>query len=428
MAAATIGPFFSIVLTTYNRGRHIVPTIESVLQQSFTDYEVIVVGDGSNEETERVVRSFTSGKTTWRNLPENSGSQSFPNNEGIRNACGRWICYLGHDDIWTADHLARLRAAIDTDPVADFVVSGCVYHGPEGSESYYVTGLFESSDAAFEHFFPPSSLCHRRDVIDRIGEWRDPRSIRPPVDCEFLLRAAHAGLRFLSTGHVTVHKFAAGHRYLFYLRPSSAEQSAMLRSPPREEDGSLQHLLDSSRCECLYMAMRYVDFSRYEPGQLFELNRRNKGLTLPALRPLSDRVVIEQSSDLRGLDWHGLEHGVRPFRWSGPSPHPKILIPFTGRGARIAIQVLTLRPDSDPEQVSAFVEGKKVDRSIDIDGSGTKWLSFFAPLSQSDCTIASLHVPFMFRPDDIHGNGDRRRLGLAAGDIVLEPAPERPVA
>src|SRR5690348_7129616 len=109
-------PRFSIVLATYGRGRFIEPTIESVLGQTCTDFELIVVGDGCADETEAIVGSFAQAfapaKITWHNLRRNLGSQSFPNNEGIRHARGDWICYLGHDDTWSPDHLACLARTI----------------------------------------------------------------------------------------------------------------------------------------------------------------------------------------------------------------------------------------------------------------------------------------------------------------------------
>ncbi|MBB6467808.1 hypothetical protein HNQ96_003691 [Aminobacter lissarensis] len=52
------------------------------------------------------------------------------------------------------------------------------------------------------HFFPPSSFGHRRDVTDRIGPWLDPYKIVPPVDAEFQLRAANAGIAFASTQEI----------------------------------------------------------------------------------------------------------------------------------------------------------------------------------------------------------------------------------
>ena len=110
-------PHFSIVLATYGRGRRIEPTIEAVLGQSYTTFELIVVGDGCADETEAIVGSFARevrapATVTWHNLSRNSGSQSFPNNEGIRHARGDWICYLGHDDIWSPDHLECLARTI----------------------------------------------------------------------------------------------------------------------------------------------------------------------------------------------------------------------------------------------------------------------------------------------------------------------------
>lgn len=414
-------PFFSIVLATYNRGQCIAPTIESVLRQTFSSFELIVVGDGCDDGTEEAVASFHSERIFWRNLDHTSGSQSFPNNEGIRYARGQWVCYIGHDDVWAPDHLARLRELIERERNIDFVVSGCIYYGPQGSEVYYVTGLFTESAAAFVHFLPPSSIAHRRDVVARIGEWRDPRSITQSVDSEFILRAARAGLRFVSTGHVTVHKFAAGHRYLSYLRQTADEQCAILRVLDQGGAGHVEHLIEVSKRTSRFMVMCHTDSSLFEKGQLFDHNRMNKGLNRPPLRPLSERVVIEQTDDPRALDWHGLERWRRPFRWSGPNPRPKILIPFVADRTRLAIQILALPPGAKPEDISVFVENQKADPTIERGADGTLRLCLVAPLSQHDYTVISLHTPTMFCPREVSGSEDTRRLGLAAADIILDP-------
>lgn len=414
-------PFFSIVLATYNRGQCIAPTIESVLRQTFSSFELIVVGDGCGDGTEEAVASFRSERIIWRNLPHTSGSQSFPNNEGIRCARGPWVCYIGHDDIWAPDHLAQLRALIEREPAIDFAISGCIYYGPPGSEVYYITGLFTDGGAAFEHFFPPSALAHRRDVTERIGGWRDPRTMVAPVDSEFTLRAAQAGLQFASTGHVTVHKFAAGHRYLSYLRQSADEQRALLRVLDQDGAGHIEHLIEVSKHTGQFMVMRHPDFSPYEKGELFDRNRMNKGLNRPPLRPLSGRAVIEQTDDSRALDWHGLEQWRRPVRWSGPNPRPKILIPFVADRARLTIHIMALAPAARPEDIAVFVEDRKVDATIEHDAGGAFRLRFIAPLSRHDYTVITLHTPVMFRPHEVSGSEDRRRLGLAAADIVLDP-------
>jgi Glycosyl transferase family 2 len=417
-------PFFSIVMPTYGRGRHIRPSIESVLGQSFRDFELIVVGDGCTDDTEAVVRSFPQA-ITWRNLPRNSGSQSFPNNEGIRTAHGRWIAYIGHDDIWAPHHLAQL-ARIAATELADFVVSGCVFHGPKGSDDYYVTGLFAEPDAALRHFCPPTSIAHRRDVTARIGGWRDPLKVKAPADNEFLLRAARAGLRFASTGEVTVHKFAAGNRYLSYLRVGSGEQRELLQSLRQPAGFDVDAIVRKSKANGQYMVFEYGDYSGHPDGYLFEQNRKRKGITRPALRPLLDRTVIGQTDEPRGSDWHELETDAngRRYRWSGPNPQPKILIPYTGRRARLVIEVVAKNPRLNIEEVALHAEERPVACWTEAGSASGFRLLADIPLSRADYTVLTLNAP-TFRPVDLGRGDDRRKLGIGVGDTVLEPLKPR---
>jgi glycosyltransferase involved in cell wall biosynthesis len=414
-------PFFSVVLATYNRGKHIRPTIESVLRQRFSDFELLVVGDGCDDATERVVRSYADEKVSWRNLPRNSGSQSAPNNEGIGHARGDWIAYIGHDDVWAPDHLQALRDAVVADPATDFAVSGCIYYGPPDSGVYYVTGLFETSAAAFRHFLPPTGLAHRRDVSERVGIWREPALIAAPADADFVLRAAHAGLHFKSTGRVTAHKFAAGHRYLSYLRPSSVEQTALLRSFAQGEPDGQDHIIDAAKREGRFMIMRHPSFSTYSAGYLHEHNRQNKGLSRPALRPIAGRTILEQTDDARALDWYPRDLPGLRFRWSGPNPRPKILIPFTGSATRIAFEVAHVAEDLRLDDVSVFVEDRRVGSTVERAAGSSSLIVVQAELNPAAYTIITLHTPKMFRPSEIPGRGDTRSLGIAVADIVVEP-------
>lgn len=417
---SSAAPLFTVVMATYNRGAMIAPSIESVLRQTDTDFELIVVGDGCTDATGEIVRGFASSRITWCNLPANSGGQSAPNNEGIRRARGAWICYLGHDDIWSPDHLAQLRAIISREPEASFAVSGCVYYGPPGSEVYFITGLFDDSSAAGRNFFPPSSLAHPRALVKTLGGWAAPRSVVAPVDVDFLLRAVQAGLRFASTGRITVHKFAAGHRYLSYLRPSDAEQREML---DRLQHGGDEVLADvmAARQSNRVSDMGYFDFSGLGKGELFERNRGNKGLQRPPLLPLTGRTVIEQTNEPRALDWHMLKPGRRPFRWSGPNPNPKILIPFTGEQARVSLQVAWLPPGVAPERIGVSVEGVPVEPTVAPGDGRVPWISFPVRLRADDYTVISLHTPDMVRLSDSGKTTVDRRLGVAIADMVIEP-------
>jgi hypothetical protein len=406
-------------MATFGRGRHVKPTIESVLGQTLTDFELIVVGDGCRDETEVVVRSFANEKISWSNLPQNTGSQSFPNNEGIRRARGAWICYIGHDDIWAPDHLSSLDEAISSAAGADFAVSGCVYHGPPDSGYYVITGLFDGPDAALRHFFPPSSMAHRRSTIEQIGEWRDPRVITSPVDADILQRGARAGLHFVSTGRITVHKFAAGHRYLSYLRPDSIEQRGMLNVLRQSPAIPFDAIIAASKRAGLFMTAGNPDCPG-QPGVIFEQNRQNKGLSRPTLQPLRKPVVMEQTAELRALDWYPLDLGGRPFRWSGPNPRPKILIPFTGTRARIRIDLAMGKPGAPLEEIRLSVEGDTVASTVESAPGLVGRLVAEIDLDTSDYTVLSLETS-MFIADDFSWTGDRRRLGVAVADILVEP-------
>jgi Glycosyl transferase family 2 len=326
-------PTFSVVLAAYNRGRHIVPTIRSVLDQSFQDFELIVVGDCCTDETGRVVGTLDPARVRWVNLPQRSGSQAGPNNAGIELARGRYVAYIGHDDIWSRDHLATLYQCFSRHPDSHFAIAGCIYYGPPGSGYYIVTGMFEAEDdgAPGRHFFPPSSLAHRRDIAAVIGPWRKAEEERAPVDAEFLLRAFNAGLRFAPTGRVTVHKFAAGHRYLSYLQIDSSEQAQLLHMMTQPGFSAfVSDVVHRSRQTQRFMIATHADYARYAPGQLASSNRKSKGILRPPLQALTTGVRMTQADEPAALDWHTLQtERAQPLRWSGPNPRPRLLLPFT---------------------------------------------------------------------------------------------------
>ena len=424
----TEDPFFSVILATYNRGPFIASTIASVLGQTFGSFELMVVGDACDDDTGDLVCGFGSDRITWRNLAVNCGSQSGPNNEGLRHARGRWIAYIGHDDIWAPDHLATIHGLVARDPAAAFVASGCIYHGPPDSGLYFVTGLLEESQAVAEHFCPPSALAHRRDVVGHVGDWRDPRSIALPVDSEFQLRALAAGLRFRSTGRVTAHKFAAGHRYLSYLRPEGHEQAAMLRRFDADYDRAVDGWLARSKASGLFMTMRQGTVDESRRGEVFERARLVKGLTRPPLTPLRGRVVMPQTDEPRALDWYHVERGGPACRWSGPNPRPKILIPFTGTRANVSIEIAGLARGAWVRDLAVFVENEQVDYTLGRSASGRIELRLVAPLSADGYTILSLHTPAMGSPTGSPDSSDWRRIGVAVGDITLsELVPDNSV-
>src|SRR5438105_4413192 len=107
MGAEKIMPLVSVVLATYNRSNVLKFAIETVLWQSYSNWELLVIGDCCTDNTEELMSQFSDSRIHFHNLPENIGEQSGPNNEGCRRARGEYIAFLNHDDLWFPDHLEK---------------------------------------------------------------------------------------------------------------------------------------------------------------------------------------------------------------------------------------------------------------------------------------------------------------------------------
>ncbi len=412
-------PLFTVVIAAYNRSHHILPTIRSALAQLETDFEIRVVGDGCTDDTGAVVQSLRSPRVFWSNLSQTCGSQSFPNNEGIRIARGKWIAYLGHDDIWAPDHLAALRHLIETNGDLDFAVSGCAFWAPPGAGVSFVTGIFDAPDDLLHRFAPPSSLAHRRDVTERIGPWGAPESLTLPVDSEFEVRAGKAGMTFASTGRVTVHKFAAGQRYLSYLQPASAEQEATLAAMAEGTAPKSEAIVEAARARNRLAGLPHPPPA--EPGGYFRLNRVNKGLTLPPLRPLLSPEVMEiEPGTHRALDW---SYDEAAHAWvSGENPRPRWPIPFTGYDAEFEIELKETPAAKLPEKVALLVNERAVGANVVNMGEARARLLFRAPLRKNGYSVIQfllLPQPESFAPSPAIAPFDR----LAIGAIRVTPVP-----
>lgn len=102
-------PTVSIVMPAYNAANYIETTIESVLNQSFHDYELLVINDCSKDSTAYLVERYCERdkRIILINLTENMGAPAGPRNIGIKIAKGAWIAFLDSDDIWHPNKLQR---------------------------------------------------------------------------------------------------------------------------------------------------------------------------------------------------------------------------------------------------------------------------------------------------------------------------------
>lgn len=98
---------FSIIIPTYNRAHLISDTLNSVKNQSFTDFELIIVDDGSTDNTRIVVENYISNNQlkNWHFYSKINGERGAARNFGLNKAIGKWITFLDSDDLFYPNHL-----------------------------------------------------------------------------------------------------------------------------------------------------------------------------------------------------------------------------------------------------------------------------------------------------------------------------------
>ena len=102
----TVSPLVSVVITSYNHGRFLGRALQSVLDQTYTNSEVIVVDNHSTDNTDEVMASFADQRITYLKI-HNNGIIAASRNAGLRLAKGEWIAFLDSDDYWSGNKLEQ---------------------------------------------------------------------------------------------------------------------------------------------------------------------------------------------------------------------------------------------------------------------------------------------------------------------------------
>lgn len=162
-------PVFSIVVPTYNAAATLQACLESVVRQTYSEFEVVLVDGGSTDETLGIARSFVASLGT--RLVIHSGPDDGPYdamNRGVGIATGEWLLFLGSDDtLYESNTLARVAAFI-TDHEPSDLVYGDVVMRSTGSRH---AGTFDLDRLLFETNLCHQSVFYRRELFAGIGPY-----------------------------------------------------------------------------------------------------------------------------------------------------------------------------------------------------------------------------------------------------------------
>lgn len=194
-------PKVSVVIPTFNREKYVVETVESVLAQTLQDVEIVVVDDGSTDDTRRVLSRF--GDRIRYVYQENRGRSS-ARNRGISESTGRYVLFLDSDDLLLPPALETLTTFLDAHPETGLAYSDGYYCDADGVCFRKLSSLrpVVDHDRPLETLVvmnfiiaPHSALVRRRDLA-AIGPPYFDEALTGPEDTDLWIRLAAAGCRF----------------------------------------------------------------------------------------------------------------------------------------------------------------------------------------------------------------------------------------
>ena len=189
-------PLVSIVTPSFNQGRFIRETIESVLGQGYPNIEYLVMDGGSTDETVKILREYDD-RLTWVSEPDRGQADAI--NRGWRRAQGAILAYLNSDDTYLPDAVERAVACLEEHPEAG-AVYGEGYHVDEAGAilERYPTEPFSMARLEETCFICQPTVFLRREVVERAG-YLDA-SLQYCMDYDLWIRIARAA-RLVRTPH-----------------------------------------------------------------------------------------------------------------------------------------------------------------------------------------------------------------------------------
>lgn len=160
---------FSIIIPSFNRAFLIAETLRSIESQSYSNWECIVVDDGSTDNTREVVQNLSKKDARIHYIYQKNAERSAARNNGMRNATGRYICFLDSDDNYAPNYLERLHIFLQTlhFPVGLVVTDFCIWDGNKTIPVKVPPFTENISEWLFANPVSPSRACIHTEIAQK---------------------------------------------------------------------------------------------------------------------------------------------------------------------------------------------------------------------------------------------------------------------
>lgn len=191
MSAKTV----TVIIPAYNQGHYLGETIQSVLNQTYQDFELIIIDDGSTDNTREVANSFSDPRIRY--IYQENGGLSAARNTGIRESSAPLVTFLDSDDLFLPHNLAVLQAYLEEHAEVGLVSGGTQIIDPAGrvlDQKIMPPANLKLPELLMGNPFSVGGLLLRRVWLERVGVFDE--SLRACEDWDLWLRLAIAGCQF----------------------------------------------------------------------------------------------------------------------------------------------------------------------------------------------------------------------------------------
>ena len=248
-----MSPLFSIIVPVYNVEKYIDKCLDSILNQSFMDWEVMLIDDGSRDSSGKICDEYAKKDRRFHVFHKENGGVSSARNLGLDNARGEWIWYIDPDD-WIADDALATLAAVVHKNEPDCVIFGIKYYDEKGictGEEVRSALCAKKEDVIESHDYAPQSILQKRSVLESY-HIRFTHGIRMGEDLElqykFLITCKHP-IRIPDTLYFGLRRMGSA-----MLNPRSTQNAA--EDIPRVLSNIIRFIEDNNVQESVWLASR----------------------------------------------------------------------------------------------------------------------------------------------------------------------------
>lgn len=201
---------FSIIIPCYNQGHFLGDALNSILNQDYENFEVIIINDGSTDNTIEITSNYLKKDSRFKLVNQKNQGLSAARNTGLKNASGKFILFLDADDWLENDFFANFSKTINFFPEFDLYRCGYSYWSADRSQQYHTHQSIKDGVIYPEVLTQNIGACHsiviRKSLADQLGGF--DTTLRSCEDWDYWIRAGKIGAKIKS-----IPRSLVGYRY-----------------------------------------------------------------------------------------------------------------------------------------------------------------------------------------------------------------------